>query len=149
MPQRIVFSSLLFLTLMLLSPLFLYWWGLSNLNQPPIPSENKLTPDRELVVWMTAKEIGKPRVKRITVYGYILYLRCQAENGLYARECMNKYPGLRLASLSIRNQVAERVHGQRSSVSHVTWAAYSIWVTRNWNIHQVLATYDEAHDIEQ
>lgn len=116
------------------------------MDQPPRPSENKLSPDRELMIWVEGKEIGEPKVKPITVYGYILHMSCQAREGLYVAECMDRYPGLRLASLSIRNQVAEKVRGQGNSVWQVTWIAYSIWVTRNWNIHQILATYDEAYD---
>lgn len=110
-----------------------------------MPSEIKLTPDRELMIWKESKEVGEPRIRPITVYGYLLHVRCQVREGLYATECMNKYPGLRLASLSIRNQVAEKVGDQGGSVWQVTWAAYSVWVTRNWNIHQILATYDETY----
>lgn len=145
MLNKIGWSLLLLLVLAFLSPLFLYWWGLSNLDEPPVPSEIKLTPDRELMIWKESKEVGEPRVRPITVYGYLLHVRCQVIEGLYATECMNKYPGLRLASLSIRNQVAEKVGDQGSSVWQVTWAAYSVWVTRNWNIHQILATYDETY----
>lgn len=110
-----------------------------------MPSEIKLTPDRELMIWKESKEVGEPRIRPITVYGYLLHACCQVREGLYATECMNKYPGLRLASLSIRNQVAEKVGDRGSSVWQVTWAAYSVWVTRNWNIHQILATYDETY----
>ncbi len=145
MLKRIGWSFLLLLILALLSPLFLYWWGLSNLDEPPIPSEIKLSPDRELMIWVGEKEVGEPRVKPVTVYSYIFHMHCQVKEGLYAATCMDRYPGLRLASLSIRKQVAEKVRGQGNSVWQVTWIAYSIWATRNWDIHQILATYDEEY----
>ena len=145
MLKKIGWSFLLMFVLVLLSPLFLYWWGLSNLDQPRRPSENKLSPDRELMIWVGEKEVGEPRVKPVTVYSYIFHMHCQVKEGLYATTCMDRYPGLRLASLSIRKQVAEKVRGQGNSVWQVTWVAYSIWATRNWDIHQILATYDEAY----
>ena len=128
-----------------LSPLFLYWWGLSILDEPPVPSVARLTPERELMIWVKENGTGEPEVTPVTVYGYILYTSCHAQDGQHAAECMAKYTGLRLASLAVRNQVAEKVRGQGGAVLHVTWAAYSIWVTRNWDIHQILATYDEAY----
>lgn len=145
MLKKIVWSLLVILLLAIISPMFLYWWGLSNLDEVPRPSAAKLSSDRELAIWMNEKEAGEPRVKPITVYGYILYLYCQVGEGLHAKECIGRYPGLRVASLSVRNHVAEKTRGQGSSVWQVTWAAYSIWVTRNWDIHQILATYDEAY----
>ncbi len=132
--------------LVLLSPLFLYWWGLSNLEGLPQPSQIKLTFEQELEIWQKEKETGNPAVKEITVYGYILSFNCNIEVGLYAQKCMSKYPGLRVSALAIRNQVAKQVYGRGNTVWHFTWAAYSIWVTRNWDVHQILATYHEAYN---
>ena len=140
----LIFSGIIFL--ILLSPLFLYWWGLSNLEQIPQPSQLKLTPEQELNIWNKEKEVGSPRVKAITVYGYMGHFYCNTSNGLNSHECMNKYPGVRISTLAIRNQVAEQIRGKGNTVWQFTWAAYSIWVTRNWDIHQILATYHEAYN---
>jgi hypothetical protein len=145
MLKKIAWSFVLILFAVVLLPQFVYWWGLSNLDQPPKPSESKLTPERELKIWLDGKEVGEPKVQPITAYGYIMNVHCQAKQGLYAEVCMGKYPGLRLASLAVRPQVSDAVHGKGNSIWQVTWAAYAIWATRNWDIHQILATYDEAY----
>jgi len=132
--------------LIFLSPLFLYWWGLANLSELPQPSKIKLTVEQELDIWKKEKEIGPPRVKKVTAYGYILSVYCNVKVGLYAQECMSQYPGLRISSLAIRNQVASQIHGKGNIVWQLTWVAYSIWVTRNWDIHQILATYHETYN---
>jgi len=145
MLKKIAWSFVVFLFVIVLIPQFMYWWGLSNLDQLPSPSESKLSPERELKIWLNEKEVGEPRVRPITAYGYILHAKCQVKEGLYAEVCMEKYPGLRLASLAVRPQVSDGVRGKGHSVWQVTWASYAIWATRNWDIHQILATYDEAY----
>ena len=132
--------------LMLLSPMLIYWWGLSNLETDPVPSTIKLTPKQEQEIWRKEKEVGSPSIKSVTPYGYILYFNCGVDKGLYANECMEKYPGLRLSALAVRRQVGAQVAGKGSLVWQVTWLAYTIWVTQNWNVHQILATYHEAYN---
>ena len=144
--KKLGFITIGLITLAFLSPLFLYWWGLSNLVVLPQPSQIKLTPQQELEIWQKEKEVGNPTVKEVNVYGYILSVYCNVEIGLYAQKCMSKYPGLRVSALAVRHQVAKQAHGKGNTTWQLTWAAYSIWVTRNWDIHQILATYYEAHN---
>lgn len=138
----LIFFGVMFFVL--LSPLALYWWGLSNLENMPQPTQLTLTSEEELRIWNQGKELGSPRVRKITVYAYIGYLYCNANSGLYSHKCMNKYPGLSVSALAVRNQVAEHVRDQGNITWPLTWAACTIWVTNNWNIHQILATYNEA-----
>ena len=133
-------------SLLLLSPMLLYWWGLSNLETKPIPSNIKLTAVQEQEIWDREKEAGVPSIKGITPYGYILFFNCNIKKGLNAAECLLQYPGVRVSALAIRRQVAEKVQGRGNGVWQVTWAAYTIWVTQNWNAHQILATYHEAYN---
>lgn len=130
----------------LLSPMLVYWWGLSNLETDPVPSHIKLTLEQEQQIWSKEKEAGTPRIKSVTPYGYIFSFSCNVNQGLYATECMEKYPGLRLSALAVRTQVAEQVAGKGNGVWQVTWMAYTIWVTQHWDIHQILATYHEAYN---
>lgn len=132
--------------LMLLSPMFIYWWGLSNLETDPVPSQIRLTSEQEQQIWSKEKEAGAPRIKSVTPYGYILSFACNVNKGLYATECMEKYPGLRLSALAVRRQVGKQVAGKKSIVWQVTWLASTIWVTQHWDIHQILATYHEAYN---
>lgn len=126
--------------------MFVYWWGLSNLETEPVPSKIELTSDQEQAIWRKEKEVGTPNIKSITPYGYIFYFACNTDKGLYATECMESYPGLRVSTLAVRRQVGKQVTGKGNGVWQVTWLAYTIWVTQHWDIHQVLATYHEAYN---
>lgn len=112
--------------LVLLPPLILYSWGLSNLGELPQPSQIKLTSEKELEIWENVKEAGDPRIKKINAYSYILSIYCNANSGLHAPECMSKYPGLRISALAVRNQVSQQVYGKGNTVWQFTWVAYSI-----------------------
>ncbi len=139
-----IFTRLVVLTL--LSPMVVYWWGLSNIESDPVPSQIRLTSEQEQQIWIKEKEVGTPHIKSVTPYGYILSFACNLNKGLYASECMEKYPGLRLSALAVRRQVGKQVAGKRNGVWQVAWMAYTIWVTQHWDIHQILATYHEAYN---
>lgn len=132
--------------LILVSPMIAYWWGLINLDTRPSPSKIKLTSEQEQQIWSKEKEAGSPRIKSVSPYGYILSVACEMDKGLYATECMEKYPGLRLSALAVRDQVRAQVVGKGKMTWHITWMAYTIWVTRHWDVHQILATYHEAYN---
>lgn len=130
--------------LLLMSPMFVYWWALSNVENVPVPSKIELTDIQERAIWTEQKEAGDPRLKKVTPYGYILNFYCQIERGLYSPECMSKYPGLRVSALAVRNQVNEQIKNRGNLSWQVTWVAYTIWATQNWTVHQVLSTYYES-----
>jgi hypothetical protein len=132
--------------LVLLLPVLIYWWGLSNLETEPVPSTIKLTSEQEQEIWRKEKEVGNPYIKSVTPYGYILYFSCSTKKGLNATECMEGYPGLRLSALAVRRQVGKQLAGKGSVVWQITWLAYTIWVTQHWDVHQILATYHEAYN---
>ena len=146
MIRKLGLIFVVFVVLILLSPMFVYWWGLSNLETDPVPSQAKLTSEQEQHIWSKEKEMGAPRIKSITPYGYMLSIACIANKGLYATECMEEYPGLRLSALAVRRQVGDQVAGKGNTVWQLTWMSYTIWVTQHWDIHQILATYHEAYN---
>jgi hypothetical protein len=131
-------------SLMLLSPMFVYWWGLLNLDADPVPSQIRLTSEQEQIIWTKEKETGVPHIKSITPYGYILSVICNVNKGFNASECMEKYPGLRLSTLAVRRQMGSQVTGKGNTVWQITWLAYTTWVTQHWDIHQILATYQNS-----
>ena len=137
---------LVFVGIVFLMPMFIYWWGLSNLDFQPKPSKLKLSTEQEQAIWDKEIREGKPKVIPSSPYSYIGYFYCNAKTDLRSRECELKYPGLRISALTVRNQVAEQVRGRRNSVWHFTWMAYTIWVTNNWDIHEILATYHETYN---
>ncbi len=135
----------LLLLLVITSSMILYWWGLSNLNKNPIPSTLQITEDQKEVLWVKLNEIGKPLVKPISPYGYLMYFQCEVAKGLNRKICASKYPGVKIAAQSIRNQVRSKLGDRPSNLKwQSTWLAYTIWVMKNWNTDQIITTYYEA-----
>lgn len=140
--RKVLIISLVVICLLVVSPIFAYWRGLSNIAIGPLPSNSRITHEQQNIIWLKEFGEGKPRVERITPYGYIAYIYCVTTHSPHSNECKSKYPGVRLAALSVRTQVAEQVRGRGNTVWQFSWMAYSIWVTQNWNIEQILATYN-------
>ena len=136
-------SFAVLIVLLCFSPQAVYWWGLSNLDNKPVASENRITPEQELEIWQKEFGVGTPRVEPVTPYGYLFYIYCNVDLGLRNQECESRYPGLRVSSFAVKYQVADGLRGKMSSSWQVTWMAYTIWATRSWDIHQILATYHE------
>ena len=128
------------------SPVLIYYWGLSNLKSNPVASDITLSSIEEAKIWEKEFGLGKPRVKEINPYQYIGYLYCSYKNEPNSIKCKTSYPGFSLAAFSVREQVREQVQGKGNTVWQFTWASYSVWATKNWNIHQLLATYSETYD---
>ena len=147
MKRKLGIISAGLITALLLSPMLLYWWGLSNVETKPVPSTLKLSSAQELEIWSKEKETGVPRVESITPYAYIKLMFCSSEGEDVITTCLSKHPGLRISSLAIRRQIGAQMDGKRSGVWHITWAAYTVWVTQTWNIHQILATYHDAYSL--
>jgi hypothetical protein len=66
-------------------------------------------------------------------------------NGLNSKKYALKYPGMKISTQSIRNQVRIKIGDYPSNLKwQFTWLAYTIWVTKNWNTGQIISTYYEA-----
>lgn len=130
---------------LLLSPMFIYGWGLSNLASKPVPSTVHLSYEKQKNIWFHVGEVGEPSIKPVTPYGYIGYLKCYNDNLAAIEVCSKKYPGLRIAYLSVKDQVLDKIVDRRALYWHITGAAYAVWVTRNWNVQQVISTYNESN----
>jgi len=125
--------------------MIMYWWGLSNIERPPIPSQILLTQEQKLHIWVSARETGDPKVTKMTPYGYLFYIYCEGNKINDLNSCTTKYPGLKIAAFSVREQVQDGLQNDLTNLKwKFTWMAYTIWVTRNWNIDQITATYYEA-----
>lgn len=135
---------LMLITLLALSPMLIYWWGLSNLDTPPVPSQLELTSEQQRQIWKHAGEVGEPDIHKLNPYRYIALFVCVSEQGAHSDICRSEYPGGRISSLSIRWPVADRVHGQGTTVRKSAQLAYAIWITRNWSKEEVIATYYDS-----
>ena len=76
MVRKLSYTIVVVFILLLLSPMMLYWLGLSYLESNPVPSEIQLSDEKQQKIWGKEKELGLPRVKNITPYGYILSIYC-------------------------------------------------------------------------
>lgn len=139
-------SSLLLalITLLALSPMLIYWWGLSNLDTPPVPSQLELTSEQQRQIWKHAGEVGEPDIHKLNPYRYIALFVCVSKQGVHSDICRSEYPGAQISAFSVRSQVADQVRGQNNLVWHVTWMAYAIWITRNWSKEEIISTYYES-----
>lgn len=142
--RKFAFILAVLILCILVSPMFVYWWGLSNLSTHPTPSSILLDQETENTIWRQEFGEGKPRVKVLNPYTYIYHIYwCTTKTVPHSTRCQSKFPGIRLAAFAVRNQVAEQIHGKGNTMWYFTWMSYSIWVTRNWDIHQIIATYHE------
>jgi len=147
--RALLIISLMFI-IFLLSPLFIYMWGLSNIKGALIPTSITISEKQKTQIWEHAKEYGTtPKVKPITPYGYLAFFYCLTQNDIKSTNCAEKYPGLRITSFAIRNKVRKNLGENFSNLKwQITWISYSIWATRNWNIQQILSTYHEEYGNE-
>ena len=147
MKIKYILNFILVILLIVLSPYFLYWWGLSNIKDELTPSDKILSKEQKISIWVDAKEYGNsPKLKQTNPYSYIMFLYCELNKEPTSNKCSETQPGLKVSALSIRNKVRERVGEYPSSLKwQLTWLSYTIWVTNNWNIQQVLSTYNEQY----
>ena len=133
--------------LVMVSPVAAYWWGLSSIVKKPEPSIKILTAAEHEKIWIKEFGDGRPRVKAITPYHYIDNFYCVISHGVKSGVCTKRYPGLRISALAIRNHITEQVRNVNGNNTtwHVTWVSYTIWVTQNWTIDEILATYSESY----
>jgi hypothetical protein len=123
------------------SPLWVYLWGLSNLSSYPKPAPYVLSAVQEQALWQEAGEVGIPRIRPLNAYTYLAYIYCVNEHGLIESDCRTSYPGLHVSAFAVHKQVGEESHQKGNTWWQITWMAYTIWVTRHWSVHEILATY--------
>ncbi|MGS2724532.1 hypothetical protein ACVBEJ_12385 [Porticoccus sp. GXU_MW_L64] len=134
MARKLLTATGLIFVLVLSLPMFAYWWGLSQIDGLSQPIDLNLTEVEEKEVWLNAKEVGKPRLRKMSAYSYLLMIKCGIN-------CKDKYPGVGITAQAIRSEVSSKLEHGNSTHWQFTWMAYTIWATRNWTLDEVISTY--------
>jgi hypothetical protein len=127
---------------LLVLPWVVYFVGLANivgLPAPPTVAQGQAIPLPQL--WEKLKDRGPVEVERQSPYGYVGMM-------LGTRD---EYAGERLVWFVARDYNATHLQSQKMGWWHLSGAAMSIWLTRNWTTeqlairaHELLAAH-EAH----
>ena len=131
-------ATILLLTMLAslaLMPALLYELGLRNLTAFPAPPRGDVSALRASSLWTQLKETGPIRLQKVNPYGYAMRL------SRFGRS--EPIPGERLAWFVARNHNAINLRNKRNAYWHLSGAALTIWLTRNWTVEQLLAQADE------
>jgi len=153
MMRRTLISFFFIICFLLASPILIYHWGLSQLDSKPQASTLRLTSQQQYQIWHslehTYSEGSKPSLKKMNPYIAIKHYYCVIRDFENRQKCHDIDPGFALASFAVRPQIHQALFTGVSDNTQwqVTWFSYSIWVTRNWSLEEVLATYNQTYSV--
>ncbi len=127
--KKVIFFSLLAVVIVLVGgPWAIYWLGLHGTEGRPEPPSALASQERQLAVWQLAKGIAKPEPVSLNPYNYL---------PLVASPGSSK-PALLVAwwVASDYNSSHQRYPGM--GWWHLSGAALTIWLSRNWSMEQLL-----------
>lgn len=120
--------------LLALGPWVVYEIALSNIvGRPTYPTLQKLTSNEEQVTWQSLKEQGPIKIEKLTPHAYILHFL----------DFSKPSPGASVAWFVARNHNSGHLKNRRMTWWHLSGAALTIWLTRNWDASQLLAKVAE------
>ncbi|WP_444907873.1 hypothetical protein ACJJIR_07585 [Microbulbifer sp. SSSA008] len=134
MVKKLLITFALIIILFLMSPMFMYWWGLSQIDGLGKPVDLNLTQDEKNEIWIAAREVGKPRLRKLNPYSYLLMVNCGVN-------CRDRFPGSNITAQAIRAEVSSQLNHGNNTHWQFTWMAYTIWATNNWSLDEVVSTY--------
>lgn len=113
-----------------LSPMLLYWYGLSMVDGRPMKPTARATMEEKQRVWYEyARETGAPTVPQMNPYGYAYQFVDESyrydKGGLLARGVATEY-------------LSEHRKTQGMAGWHLSGAALTIWVSRNWTEDEII-----------
>ena len=119
--------------LALAAPLALYWLGLYAAGGRPEEPAAIALRDMQLIAWKSARGTGEPSVDPLNPYTYLWVAGS---------------PGPRKAGTLVAWRVASRhiqKHRRYQGMGwwHLSGAALTIWLTRNWSVEQLLTRASE------
>lgn len=130
MARRFGFLLIGTLGLMLILPWCAYWIGLQRLSQYPVPPVENLSATQREWVWSFTKGSGEPVIVPLSPYSYLYDIFIS--KGKTDRSTLVAWW---VASDHLTNQGSR----QRMLWWHLSGAALTIWLTRNWTEQQMTA----------
>ena len=129
--RRVLVSFAAVITLAAIAhPWALYWLGLSNVEGRPRPSGNNSScTAAEHRLFRTLGVDSRPRLDPISPWSYEVALLSGSEM---------QSTGVAAAWIVARHYNAGHIQGRRSLWWHLSGAALTIWLTRNWSNEEIL-----------
>ena len=128
--RRLVFCLIGTLGLALLLPWGIYWLGLSRLSHYPEPPVRAISAVQHEWVRRLAGGEGDPVVTPLTPFSY--------GYAIFARE-MEADKSTRVIGLVASDHLSNQEPQQRMLWRHLSGAALTIWLSRNWTEQQITA----------
>ncbi len=130
--RRLVWCLIALAGVVWLTPWALYEWGLSNITGRPIPAPTPLTDKDETLLRQVLRAQSRISVEPISPWHYLI---ASVRTG---RESVSG--GTLAAWLVARNYNRSHLKRHASIWWHLSGAALTIWLTRNWTSDAVLRT---------
>ena len=125
-----------------LLPWGIYLTALANIvDRPALPEVTALSEQEEEAIWFGSGEKGPMEIEVLSPWYYVLKL---SRGGV-----VEPAPGERIASFIARDHNSRNLKDKRMLYWHVSGAALTVWLTRNWTSEQILAKAYELHGAEQ
>lgn len=117
-------SALLVVTM----PIALYWAGLEAIDSLPKPPRELASLEQQFEAWQHVRGRGEPAIHALTPYSYLFDIAFNAEHD----------PGKVAAWQVARDHLL--THRTKSGMFwwHLSGAALTVWITRNWTTEQIL-----------
>lgn len=128
-PVAILFNVVA--TLLLASPLGLYWLGLSGVDGFPHKPLQLAPEEQQVLVWKDARGDGAPRIEAMNPYSFAITL-------LIDRNPSAPPDQLIVWRVASRNLIG---HQRNKGIGwwHLSGAALTIWLSRNWTSEEILS----------
>jgi len=116
-------------------PWLLYAIGLMNVSGRPERATISITDVEAERIWYELRETGPVQVARIGPWDYVLLF--------ISAEPLNAHPGMKAAGFIARDYNSGKLNDKRMAFWHLSGAAITIWLSRNWTTREILSKVKE------
>jgi hypothetical protein len=117
--------------LLLGSPVALYWLGLSAIEGRPTKPTQIASVEQQSLVWKRAHGEGEPRVEADNPYAYLA--------SILSSQRQRTPPGQLVTWWVASDYLAKQEGHKGMGWWHLSGAALSIWLSRNWTSEEILS----------
>ena len=107
-------------------PWLLYWYGLRQIDGRPAAAGNVATNEQSDLLFKKLKIAQPAHVETLSPYTYVL-------------QGPHPTPGVRLAWIIARSHNLNHLGDRKMAMWHLSGAALTIWLTRNWTLDELIA----------
>ncbi len=130
--RRLIALTLCFVAALLMAlPLGLYWLGLSFVDGFPQKPLQLASREQQALVWNEARGDGLPRIQAMSPYSVAFTL--------LGRDYTSASPDQRIAWRVASSYLITHQRNKGMSWWHLSGAALTIWLTRNWTSEEILS----------